>query len=312
MSGLGTRRPTLRTDTQRPWLPGSPHPGPTTPTPRNCWPRWPSRWGEAALVLGAGELRHARPRALAGEGAIGVGLEANPEAGGRAGPRSRWNGNGDGGRGQARCDQRRSSANRLLRSDRELFRDGWRTRTPSSTSRLIPIAFGRRRRVVDLVYAGSESRLLADTRGATTIDGLEILVRRGGRFASGRVWTHHSTPCAKRLGEEVRRMAETLRLTPHETVTIRESSPELLEWREAGGQGVRRRRSPPPPPQDERFEVLEGTLTPRVEGEERELDKGETLDIARAESPSDLERGSRGQRVRSGRRARPSRGPSSS
>ena len=76
-------------------------------------------------------------------------------------------------------------------------------------------------------------------------------------------------------------MPETLRLTPHETVTIRESSPELLEVEGSWGP---RGKAPPVhyhPAQDEHFEVLEGTLTARVEGEERELDKGETLDIPR-------------------------------
>jgi mannose-6-phosphate isomerase-like protein (cupin superfamily) len=76
-------------------------------------------------------------------------------------------------------------------------------------------------------------------------------------------------------------MAETLMLTPHETVTIRESSSELLEVEGSWGAGG---KAPPVhyhPAQDEHFEVLEGTLTARVEGEERELAKGETLDIPR-------------------------------
>ena len=54
------------------------------------------------------------------------------------------------------------------------------------------------------------------------------------------------------------RMAETLRLTPHETVTIRESSPELLEVEGSWGPGG---RAPPVhyhPAQDEHFEVLDG------------------------------------------------------
>ena len=72
-----------------------------------------------------------------------------------------------------------------------------------------------------------------------------------------------------------------LRLTPHEVVTIRKSTPELIEvegtWQPGG--------KPPPghyhPDQDEHFEVLEGTLTARIEGEDRELKAGETLDIPR-------------------------------
>jgi mannose-6-phosphate isomerase-like protein (cupin superfamily) len=76
-------------------------------------------------------------------------------------------------------------------------------------------------------------------------------------------------------------MLEMLRLTPRETVAIRTSSPELLEvegrWVPGG--------EPPPahyhPAQDEHFEVLEGRLTARVDGEERELGPGDTLDIPR-------------------------------
>lgn len=74
-------------------------------------------------------------------------------------------------------------------------------------------------------------------------------------------------------------MADTLRLTPHETVTIRRSSPELLEVEGSWGPGGK----PPPshyhPSQEEHFEVLEGTLTAKIDGEERELAKGDTLDI---------------------------------
>jgi mannose-6-phosphate isomerase-like protein (cupin superfamily) len=76
-------------------------------------------------------------------------------------------------------------------------------------------------------------------------------------------------------------MAETLRLTPGETVTLRKCSPELLEvegaWAPEG-------KPPPPhfhPAQDEHFEILEGTLTARVDGKERDLGPGDALDIPR-------------------------------
>jgi quercetin dioxygenase-like cupin family protein len=76
-------------------------------------------------------------------------------------------------------------------------------------------------------------------------------------------------------------MADTLKLTAGESVTIRRSDPELLEvegsWAPEG--------KPPPahyhPAQDEHFEVLQGALTARVAGEERELHEGESLDIPR-------------------------------
>jgi mannose-6-phosphate isomerase-like protein (cupin superfamily) len=75
-------------------------------------------------------------------------------------------------------------------------------------------------------------------------------------------------------------MADTYRLTPHETVTVREHTPDLLEvegnWGAAGG-------SPPPPhlhpAQDEHFEVLEGELHAEVDGRSLTLGPGDALDI---------------------------------
>ena len=71
----------------------------------------------------------------------------------------------------------------------------------------------------------------------------------------------------------------TLKLGPGSTLTVREASTEVLEveavYDPAG--------SPPPahlhPAQAEHFEVLEGSLTARVGGNERVLEVGDTLDI---------------------------------
>ena len=76
-------------------------------------------------------------------------------------------------------------------------------------------------------------------------------------------------------------MADTLKLTPHETLTIVRSEPDVLEVEaEYGASG-----SPPPPhlhpAQDEHFEVLAGELHARVDGEELVLSTGENLDIPR-------------------------------
>ena len=76
-------------------------------------------------------------------------------------------------------------------------------------------------------------------------------------------------------------MNDTLKLTPSESVTIRRSTPEVLEVEvEYGPSG-----SPPPahlhPEQDEHFEVLEGRLRVRAGGEERELAAGDTIEIPR-------------------------------
>jgi quercetin dioxygenase-like cupin family protein len=72
-----------------------------------------------------------------------------------------------------------------------------------------------------------------------------------------------------------------LKLTPSESVRIRSQSAEALEVEGTWGPGG----SPPPkhfhPAQDERFEVLEGTLTARVDGEQRELQAGDVLEIPR-------------------------------
>jgi shikimate dehydrogenase len=48
--------------------------------------------------------------------------------------------------------------------------------------------------VVDLVYAGSESRLVREARerGATAVEGLEVLVRQGAE--SLRIWTGRNPP----------------------------------------------------------------------------------------------------------------------
>lgn len=78
-------------------------------------------------------------------------------------------------------------------------------------------------------------------------------------------------------------MPKTLKLTPTESVTITQSTPEMLEVEvEYGPMG-----SPPPkhlhPAQDERFRVVSGTLRVRVGGDERELAAGEEIEIPRGE-----------------------------
>jgi quercetin dioxygenase-like cupin family protein len=73
---------------------------------------------------------------------------------------------------------------------------------------------------------------------------------------------------------------ETLKLTPHESLTVRQRTPEVLEVEARLTPG-----KPPPahyhPRHDEQFEVLEGTLQGRVGGEEKVLRQGDTLSIPR-------------------------------
>ncbi len=80
-------------------------------------------------------------------------------------------------------------------------------------------------------------------------------------------------------------MAETTyKLTPSESVTVKKHDDEVLEVE--GNYGPKGK--PPPahlhPDQDEHFEVLEGSLRTKVDGEERVLDEGDTLDIPRGTS----------------------------
>jgi quercetin dioxygenase-like cupin family protein len=72
-----------------------------------------------------------------------------------------------------------------------------------------------------------------------------------------------------------------LHLTPNESVVIRSQSREALEVEATWGPGG----SPPHkhfhPAQEERFEVLEGTLRARVEGQDHTLTAGQTLHVPR-------------------------------
>lgn len=74
-------------------------------------------------------------------------------------------------------------------------------------------------------------------------------------------------------------MTDTLKLTPSESVIIRRSEPDVLEVEGVYGPNG----DPPPkhlhPAQSESFRVITGRLTTRVDGVERELAQGDTLDI---------------------------------
>jgi quercetin dioxygenase-like cupin family protein len=74
---------------------------------------------------------------------------------------------------------------------------------------------------------------------------------------------------------------QTLKLSAHESVVVRESTPDVFEVEvtyEAGG------KPPPPhfhPSQDEHFQVVEGQLRARVDGRKWLLKPGETLSVER-------------------------------
>jgi quercetin dioxygenase-like cupin family protein len=75
--------------------------------------------------------------------------------------------------------------------------------------------------------------------------------------------------------------AERLQLTPSESIRVLRNEPDAIEVEGTWGPNG----SPPPkhfhPAQDERFEVLEGTLSTRLAGVERELRPGDVLEVPR-------------------------------
>jgi mannose-6-phosphate isomerase-like protein (cupin superfamily) len=93
-------------------------------------------------------------------------------------------------------------------------------------------------------------------------------------------------------------MSEKLSLGPHDFLEIRSSTPEALEVEASYRPGG----SPPPahfhPAQDERFEILEGEMRVRVDGEERELEAGAEVEIGRGQVHQMWNPGSAPARVR--------------
>ena len=76
-------------------------------------------------------------------------------------------------------------------------------------------------------------------------------------------------------------MPQPFRLTPHESVAIREHTPDRLVVEAVYAPG-----GPPPPShfhpgQDERFEILSGRLRVSLSGQERELGPGDVFEVPR-------------------------------
>ena len=76
-------------------------------------------------------------------------------------------------------------------------------------------------------------------------------------------------------------MGETLKLTPTESVEIRSSAAEALEVEATYGSGAKRPPKHFHPSQDERFEVLSGTIQVSLDGQGRPLAAGEGIDVPR-------------------------------
>jgi shikimate dehydrogenase len=150
--------------------------------------------GKRALVLGAGGSARAAVWALAGEGAlVSVWNRTDTRAdelvrdlavAGRDTP-------AEGRLAPVSGDQAHSSTYDLIVNCTAV---GMRDEDPFDQLPLDPERFDANIVLVDLVYAGSESRLVAEarSRSANAIDGLEVLVRQGAE--SLRIWTGEEPP----------------------------------------------------------------------------------------------------------------------
>jgi shikimate dehydrogenase len=150
--------------------------------------------GKTALVLGAGGSARAAVWALAGEGAtVSVWNRTGTRAdelvrdlavAGRDTP-------AEGRLAPVSGDQARAGAYELIVNCTAV---GMRDEDPFDHLPIDPERFDAQIVLVDLVYAGSESRLVAEarSRSADAIDGLEVLVHQGAE--SLRIWTGEEPP----------------------------------------------------------------------------------------------------------------------
>jgi shikimate dehydrogenase len=150
--------------------------------------------GKTALVLGAGGSARAAVWALAGKG---VSVSVWNRTGTRADDLVRaLAGAGRGTPAEGRLAP--VSGDRAKAGGYELIVNctaiGMRDEDPFEDLPLDPERFDANIVLVDLVYAGSESRLVTEarSRSAQVIDGLEILVRQGAE--SLRIWTGMDPP----------------------------------------------------------------------------------------------------------------------
>jgi shikimate dehydrogenase len=150
--------------------------------------------GRSALVLGAGGSARAAVWALAGEGAAVSVWNRTPERVDELVRDLAGAGRGTAAEGRlapVSGEQVRSNGYGLIVNCTAV---GMRDEDPFAELPLDPARLGTGIVLVDLVYAGAESRLVAAAReqGATAVDGLEVLVRQGGE--SLRIWTGMEPP----------------------------------------------------------------------------------------------------------------------
>jgi shikimate dehydrogenase len=150
--------------------------------------------GKAALVLGAGGSARAAVWALAGRGAAVSVWNRTAERADKLVLGLARAGEGTSSEGRLRAvtaDQVSSNGYEVIVNCTAI---GMGNEDPFEHLPLDPERLGKGMTVVDLVYAGSESRLLAEARerGASIVGGLEVLVRQGAD--SLRIWTGHEPP----------------------------------------------------------------------------------------------------------------------
>jgi len=150
--------------------------------------------GRTALILGAGGSARAAVWALAGEGASVSLWNRTPERADALVRDLAHAGALTSAEGRLRAvtgEQVRANGYELIVNCTAI---GMRDEDPFEQLPLDPERFNDRTVVVDLVYAGSESRLVheARARGASVVEGLEVLVRQGGE--SLRIWTGMDPP----------------------------------------------------------------------------------------------------------------------
>jgi shikimate dehydrogenase len=150
--------------------------------------------GRTALVLGAGGSARAAVWALAGRGASVSVWNRTAERADELVRDLADAGAGTAAEGRlapVSAEQARAVAFDLIVNCTAI---GMRDEDPFDQLPLDPARFDADIVLVDLVYAGSESRLVSEarSRNATAVDGLEILVRQGAE--SLRIWTGMDPP----------------------------------------------------------------------------------------------------------------------
>ena len=150
--------------------------------------------GRAVLVLGAGGSARAAVWALAGQGASVSVWNRTPERADELVRDLAEAGAGTVSERRLRAvtgEQVRANGYELIVNSTAI---GMRDEDPFEHLPLDPERLAQGVTVVDLVYAGTESRLAGEarSRGASTVDGLEVLVRQGAE--SLRIWTGLEPP----------------------------------------------------------------------------------------------------------------------